>query len=102
TSAFHLKADSPVAAYSIFPYGGAASQYPTATLLLPVSSWDKSYIAVSTGKFGDSNSASLDRRTLQIIANDDDTKVSMSPTNDIAEGEGVSAGVTGETVTWSL
>lgn len=102
TSAFHLKADSPVAAYSIFPYGGASSQYPTATLLLPVSSWDKSYIAVSTGKFGDSNSASLDRRTLQIIANDDDTKVSMSPTNDIAEGEGVSAGVTGETVTWSL
>jgi hypothetical protein len=102
TQAFHLKADAPVAAYSIFPYGGATSQYPTATLLLPVSSWDKSYIAVSTAKIGQTTSTNLNRRTLQIIANEDDTQVSMRPTNDIGEGEGVAPGVTGEVVTWSL
>ncbi|MEA2748189.1 MAG: hypothetical protein QOI41_2332 [Myxococcales bacterium] len=102
TSAFHLSADAPVAAYSIFPYGGASSMYPTATLLLPVSSWDKSYIAVSTAKFGDSSRANLDRRTLQIIANEDDTQVSMRPTVDIGQGENVTAAVTGETVTWTL
>jgi len=102
TKAFHLTADTPVAAYSIFPYGGAASQYPTATLLLPVSSWDRSYIAVSTAKIGQSTTANLNRRTLQIIANEDDTQVSMRPTNDIGEGESVAPGVSGEVVTWSL
>lgn len=102
TSAFHLKADAPVAAYAIFPYGGAASMYPAATLLLPVSSWDKSYIAVSTGKFGDTQAASLDRRTLQIIANEDDTEVSMRPVVDIVSGENVTPGFAGEPTIWSL
>lgn len=102
TNAFHLKADAPVAAYAIFPYGGASSFYPAATLLLPVSSWDKSYIAVSTGKFGDTQASNLDRRTLQIVANEDDTEVSMRPVVDISEGEGVPAGITGEVSTWKL
>jgi len=100
--AFHLKADAPIAAYSIFPYGGAESYYPTATLLLPVSSWDKSYIAVSTARFGEKQIGSLDRRTLQIIASEDDTQVSMRPNVDIAEGEDVAPGIAGEPVTWTL
>ena len=102
TKAFHLMADAPVAAYSIFPYGGAASYYPTATLLLPVTSWDKSYIAISTGKFGNPDFSTLDRRTLQIIANEDDTKISMRPTVDIGQGENVTPGVTGEVVEWTI
>lgn len=102
TRAFHLKADAPVAAYSIFPYGGAQSYYPTATLLLPVSSWEKSYLAVSTGMFGNPENGLTTRRTLQIVAAEDDTQISMRPTVDIGEGEGVSPGVTGEVVTWSL
>lgn len=89
TKAFHLKTDTPVSAYSSFPYGGAESYYPSATLLLPVSSWGDSYIAVSTGKFGDPQLSSTDRRTLQIIANEDDTKVSMRPNASIDEGTGV-------------
>lgn len=102
THAFNLKTDAPVAAYSIFPYGGASSEYPTATLLLPVSSWDTSYIAVSAAKFGDPKSALLDRRTLQIIANEDDTEVSMRPTVDIAQGDDVSPGLANETSHWTL
>ncbi|MBX3212721.1 MAG: IgGFc-binding protein [Labilithrix sp.] len=102
TRAFHLKTDAPVAAYSIFPYGGAPSEIPTATLLLPVASWDKSYLAVSPAKFGDPAKAVLDRRTLQIVANEDGTKVSMRPTVDVAPGEGVTRGVAGEVVEWTL
>lgn len=102
TKAFQLKADAPIAAYSIFPYGGASSMYPTATLLLPVSSWDKSYIAVSTAKFGQTSGGNLDRRTLQIVANEDDTRVAMRPTADIAQGDGVVPGVSGEIVEWTL
>jgi hypothetical protein len=102
TKAFRLTSDAPVAAYSIFPYGGADSYYPTATLLLPVSSWDTSYIAISTGKFGNPEMGMLDRRTLQIVANEDGTEVSMRPVADIGEGEGVAPAVTGEPVTWKL
>jgi hypothetical protein len=102
TNAFHLKSDVPISAYSIFPYGGAASEYPTATLLLPQSSWDTSYIAVSTAKFGKIENSSLDRRTLQIVAAEDDTKIAMRPTTDIAQGENVAPGVTGEVVEWTL
>ncbi|MDB4939346.1 MAG: hypothetical protein JWP87_6318 [Labilithrix sp.] len=102
TRAIHLEADVPVSAYSIFPYGGAESYYPTATLLLPVSSWDKSYIAVSTGKFGDPEMAAAERRTLQIVANEDDTKVSMRPTVGLVEGNDVAAGGAGEVQTWTL
>lgn len=102
TKAFHIKTDTPVAAYSIFPYGGAESYYPTATLLLPVTSWDKSYIAVSPARFGESDVSSLDRRTLQIIADEDGTSVSMRPTTPIGEGEGVDPGVPGQLVTWNL
>ena len=102
TKAFHLIADAPVAAYSIFPYGGEPSKYPTATLLLPVTSWDKSYIAISTGKFGDPDFSSGDRRTLQIIGNEDDTKIAMRPTVDIAQGDGVAPGVTGEIIEWTI
>lgn len=102
TKAFHLKTDTPVSAYSSFPYGGAESYYPSATLLLPVSSWDKSYIAVSTGKFGDPQLSSTDKRTLQIVANEDDTKVSMRPNAAIDEGNGVAPVGPGEVQTWTL
>jgi hypothetical protein len=102
TRAFHLKTDAPVAAYSIFPYGGAKSYVPTATLLLPVSSWDKSYVAVSPAKFGLATDPTMDRRTLQIVANEDDTKVAMRPTADIAQGEDVPPAAADEITEWTL
>lgn len=100
--AFQLETDAPVAAYSIFPYGGAASFYPSSTLLLPVSSWEKSYVAVSTGLFGDVSASSLNRRTIQIVANEDDTVVSMRPNVDVAPGEDVAAALAGKTTSWTL
>ncbi len=102
TKAFHLKTDAPVSAYSSFPYGGAESYYPASTLLLPVSSWDKSYIAVSTGKYGDAQNLAYEKRTLQIVANEDDTEVSMRPNVSIDEGNDVAPVGAGEAQTWQL
>lgn len=102
TKAFRLETDAPVAAYSIFPYGGASSFYPSSTLLLPVSSWDTSYVAVSTGVFGELNGSSLNRRTLQIVANEDGTTVAMRPVVDIGPGDGVTPALAGQPVTWTL
>jgi IgGFc binding protein len=100
TRAFSIKTDAPVSAYSIFPYGGAESYVPTATLLLPVSSWDKSYFAVSAGRYGDETGAI--RRTLQIVASEDDTQVFMRPNRVIYAGQGVDAGGEGEVQKWTL
>ncbi len=98
--AFNITADAPVSAYSIFPYGGAESYVPAATLLLPVSSWDTSYIAISAGRYGDDNRDI--RRTLQIVAAEDDTKISMRPNRAISGGNGVDAAGEGEVHTWTL
>jgi IgGFc binding protein len=107
TRAFRLKTDAPVNAYSIYPYGGAPSHFPAATLLLPVSSWGSNYLAVSTGTpFDESSSGSgvngFANRTLQIVANEDATEVRVRPSVDIAPGEGVHAAVQGQTGTWVL
>ncbi len=107
TKAFSLESDVPISAYSMFPYGGASSKIPTATLLLPVSSWDERYIAVSAAKFGTTapvgfDASELGRRTLQIVASEHDTKVAMRPTVDIVQGDGVAPGAAGEVIEWTL
>ncbi len=102
SKAFHIETDAPVAAYSIFPYGGASSKIPTATLLLPVASWDERYIAISTAKFRTVTTSEYDQRTFQIVANEDDTKVAMRPTVDVLQGDGIEAAAAGEVVNWTL
>lgn len=102
TRAFHLETDAPVSAYSIFPYGGADSFVPTATLLLPVSSWEKDYIAVQTGRIGASPEPFADWRTLQIVANEDGTEVSMRPVESILQGTGVAPTGAGVPQSWTL
>lgn len=98
TKGFHIKTDAPVSAYSIYPYGGAASHLPSATLLLPVSSWTTNYVAVSPFDFGDTKK----NRTLQIVANEDGTEVTMKPTVPVRAGSGVAGAAAGVAQTWSL
>lgn len=98
TTAFHLKSDTPVAAYSIFPYGGASSHVPTATLLLPTSAWEKDYVAVSPHDFADYGQL----RTLQIVASEDDTQVTMRPVVEVTGGGGVTSATTGFAQTWTI
>ncbi|AKV00164.1 hypothetical protein AKJ09_06827 [Labilithrix luteola] len=98
TKAFRIRTDAPVAAYSVAPYGGFESFEPTATLLLPTSSWTKNYIAVSPFDFGETRKP----RTLQIIANEDGTEITMRPTVDVRAGVDIASAPAGTTQTWSL
>lgn len=102
TKAFRIETDAPVSAYSIFPYGGAESEFPSATLLLPESSWERTYVGVTVGAFGDPERSFGDERTMQIIAAEDGTKISMRPTFDVSGAEGVEPVAAGEVQTWSL
>jgi hypothetical protein len=43
--AFHITADRPVTAYQVYPWGGAPSYFPSATVLYPSSAWDTNYVA---------------------------------------------------------
>ncbi|MCW5835289.1 MAG: IgGFc-binding protein [Labilithrix sp.] len=102
TRAFHIVTDAPASAYSIFPYGGSRSFYPTATLLLPESSWDKSYVAVSTANLSRFGRPGSEPRTLQIVAAEDDTKVEMRPNAGLVQGIDVDSVFQGETGSWTL
>jgi hypothetical protein len=95
---FRIKADAPVSAYSIAPYGGFTSFEPTATLLLPTTSWTQHYITVSPAHFEQVDTP----RTLQIIAAEDDTAVNIRPTARIVPVVGVEGSEPGAVRTWTL
>lgn len=95
-SAFHLTTDAPVSAYSLFPYGGAESYLPAATLLLPTSSWDTNYILV------DGWGMNIASPFVQIVAKEDNTEVRIRPSVDILDGVNVSGGIRGAVTTWTL
>lgn len=77
-----LKTTVPVSAYSIYPFGGAASFIPSATLLLPLSSWKSDYIVTnpwsSLTVWNPTASAEVRvHPTTQIVAAEDDTEVTV-------------------------
>jgi IgGFc binding protein len=96
TRAFRITTDAPVSAYSMWPYGGADSATPSATLLLPISSWDKNYIAVSTWN------PDPGAPNIQIIGAEDNTTVKMRPNVNIIGGVGIEGTTEGQTQTWTI
>jgi IgGFc binding protein len=94
--AFHLTTDVPVSAYSMFPYGGAKSFIPSATLLLPTPSWRTNYILV------DGWQASAGSPFIQIVAQADGTEIRIRPQVDVRDGVGVTGAVRGAVARWTL
>lgn len=99
--AFHITTDGPIAAYQIFPYGGGSAAITSATLLLPTSAWDTNYVAVNAfaatqvdGNWG--------LPSLNILAGEDATQVTISPVADIAGGPGIPGGAKGQPMTFML
>ena len=83
-SSFHLKTSAPVSAAAVYPFGGAASAIPSATLLLPVASWSKENILVNAWEAWRTYSPGV-----QIVASEDDTDVTIYPKADVHDGVGV-------------
>ena len=88
--AFHLKSNVPVGVTSMFPYGGAASHYPSATLAYPVSAWAKEHMLVSGWESTGGGSASA-----QIYAAEDDTEVTIIGKNNVQNGTGFKGAAAG-------
>lgn len=98
---FHIRSTAPVTAYDIYPYGGAKSFFPSASLLLPTSAWGTEGIAAD-GYHIASNVAGYGATTwFQVLASQDDTHVKIRPTLDLQSVGGspvVKAGDIGEYV----
>ncbi len=96
--ALHVVASAPVVVYDILPYGGGRSEVTDATLLLPTSTWDKNYIAITPRPLGNNTLSPA----IAIVASDDSTNVTIRPTADITAGTGVAAATKGQPQTYAL
>lgn len=85
-SSFHITSDVPVVAYEINPYGGGSAAVTAASLLLPTSVWDTNYIAVTASPYD------IYPPSMNVIAAEDDTTVTMLPVNAVQGGGGLSPG----------
>jgi hypothetical protein len=79
-SSFHITTSAPVVAYDIFPYGGGSSAIASASLLLPTSAWGDNYMSTTPAE----QSVQSANPWIAILAQENDTAVTLSPTVDIA------------------
>lgn len=98
--AFHIVTSAPTVAYDIFPYGGGASAATSATLLLPTTAWGTNYVAVDA--FRKSTFVASAQPSIDIVASEDDTSVTISPTATIIGGGGVTGTGQGVPATYTL
>jgi IgGFc binding protein len=85
---FHVRASAPVAAYDIYPYGGAASYIPSSSLLLPTSAWGTENFAMD-GWSADADAARQGSLPyFQILAQEDDTHIKVIPTAALSSAAG--------------
>ena len=97
-SAFHIKTSAPVVAYDIFPYGGGNSAITAATLLIPTTAWDTNYIGIDAYQ-GLSTSF---EPWISIVASEDGTNVTLSPTAAIVGGPSVAPTGVGQPHTYAI
>jgi hypothetical protein len=98
--AFHISTSAPVVAYDIFPFGGGQSAATSATLLLPSTAWDTNYIAIDS--FRKSVIVAQAQPSVAIVAAEDNTQITISPTAPIQGGPGVAATGQGQPQTYTL
>ncbi|EYF08149.1 IgGFc-binding protein [Chondromyces apiculatus] len=99
-AAFHITTSAPVVAYTIFPYGGGSTAATSASLLLPTPAWDTNYIAVDA--FRKSAIVPDAQPSVDIVAAENDTVVTINPVVPIVGGTGVPGGAAGVPATYTL
>ncbi|MSP26023.1 MAG: hypothetical protein EXR75_12855 [Myxococcales bacterium] len=100
--AFHITTDVPVVMYSILPYGGGAAAMTSASLMLPTSAWDTNYIAVNPYANTTLEHASYAHPSLNILAHEDATEVTLLPKVAIEAGPAVVGSNANVPVTYTL
>jgi IgGFc binding protein len=96
-SSFHITTDHPVTAYEMKPYG-AISQITGSSLLLPTTVWDTNYVLATAELY----TAGLGNPSINVVAAQDDTQVTILPDVAVAGGGGLGAGVANTPYTFTL
>jgi hypothetical protein len=94
--AFRISSDVPVVAYQMNPYGGGSTAVTGASLLIPSSAWDTDYIAVNAYSYD------LAPPSMNIVAREDATEVTMWPVADLLAGGGLPAGPANQPYVFNL
>ena len=103
--AFHIVTDMPVVAYQMLPYGGGKAAATGASLLLPSSAWGNNYVAVTAYDTLDNSAPpiSVDQGpSMNIVAKEDNTTITMRPMSKITGGNGIPAMAQGGDFTMTL
>jgi hypothetical protein len=102
-TAFHVATNVPVVAYQMLPYGGGSARVTGATLLLPTNVWDTNYLAANAYPIWQLSADDRGQPTLAIIAQQDDTHVTLAPTAAILPGDAGLPGTPANTpITYTL
>jgi hypothetical protein len=101
-TAFSITTDYPVVAYQMTPYGGGQAAFTSATLLLPTSCWDTNYVAINGYGSSEPDGYLGGLPSLDIVAAQNNTMVTILPKADILGGPGVQPASAGTPVTYSL
>jgi hypothetical protein len=86
---FKISTSVPAAAFDIYPYGGQAAFGTTSTLLIPVSAWGTNHVAVHG--YARSQAHNGDHLFLQLVSDEDNNQVTITPTSAIVAGNNVAA-----------
>lgn len=95
--AFNITSDIPVAAYQTQPFGGGSGAVTAASLLLPTSVWDTSYISVSPGPGSPAGTP-----LLTVIADSDATHVTLRPKAPVVGSPEVKGGPAEQPIVYTL
>jgi len=95
-TSFHLGTNAPVSVVAMFPFGGASSWVPTATLLLPAVTWGKEHVIVNPWEFSVANP------NTQIVAAEDGTEITLVPKVSLQDGAGIKGTAANVPVTYRL
>lgn len=85
--AFHIKTTAPVVGYQMLPYGGGSAAVTGATLLMPTNVYGTNYIA--TNAYGASQTSGAPSASMDLVATEDQTSITILPNADIQPGGGV-------------
>jgi len=88
-AAFHIQTTAPVVAYQMLPYGGGNAAVTGATLLLPTSVYGTNYIAADA--YTASATTGSGTTSMDLVAKEDNTTITILPNQDILAGGGVSS-----------
>jgi hypothetical protein len=95
--AIEIKTSVPAVVYDIYPYGGALSYMPSATLLVPTTAWDTNYVTTTMSEEPANTKGGID-----LIAFQNNTKITVLPSTNIVAGTGVAAATKNTPITYTI